>query len=190
MQPDLVVDGINHKDNIVRQWVYDTYFPETLNVVKKITRGSPYSEDLTKEVFLVLMEQPGTFETLSQISQFLNTTARNLSTHHNTDRDVEKRHADGLYEHYMNIEDQNIKNAESDNYFKRLMCEEIEKLPRVARYVFKLSYLEGLKNGQIARKLGISKRTVETHKSYGYKFLRIEVKKSGRYFIFTLSFIV
>ena len=41
-----------------------------------------------------------------------------------------------------------------------------------------------LTNEQIALKQGISKRTVETHMTHAYRFLRIEVKKSGETFYF------
>lgn len=48
----------------------------------------------------------------------------------------------------------------------------IEKLPPKRKEVFKLSRYEELTNKEIAEKLGISQRTVETHISHALKFLR------------------
>ncbi len=48
----------------------------------------------------------------------------------------------------------------------------VEKLPPKRREVFKLSRYEHLSNKEIAQKLNISQRTVETHISHALKFLR------------------
>jgi RNA polymerase sigma factor (sigma-70 family) len=190
MQPYTVVEGINRRDSKAQVWVYNTYFPAILNTVKKITHGSHESEDMTKDVFVILMGHPIPFESVPDISQFLNTTARNIAVNYNEKLDIRKRHADDLNKYYQDMEEQNRANAEVDDHFNQLMYVDAEKLPRVAKLVFKLSYIDGLKNEQIALKQGISKRTVETHKTHAYRFLRIEVKKNGRYFIFTLFFIL
>jgi RNA polymerase sigma-70 factor (ECF subfamily) len=55
----------------------------------------------------------------------------------------------------------------------------VEDMPVQCRRIFKLNRFEGLRNEQIAEKLGISKRTVETQIS---KALRILRKKLADYF--------
>ncbi len=47
---------------------------------------------------------------------------------------------------------------------KKRVLEIIEKLPLKCQTVFKMAYLEGLKNKQIAHTLRISENTVKTHK--------------------------
>jgi RNA polymerase sigma-70 factor (ECF subfamily) len=190
MQPFTVVEGINNRDATVQLWVYDAYFPATINTIKQITRGSIESEEMTRDVFAIFLAHPGPFESVPDISQFLNSTATKIALKYNKKQDIKERHAEGLSEHNQNLEERNRANAEIDNVFNQLMNEDVEKLPRVTRYVFKLSYIDGLSNEQIALKQGISIRTVETHKTNAYRFLRLEVKKNGRDFIFTLFFIV
>jgi len=51
----------------------------------------------------------------------------------------------------------------------------ISKLPPRSKEVFELSRFEGLSNQEISIKLGISKRTVETHISNSLKHLRRDV---------------
>ena len=50
---------------------------------------------------------------------------------------------------------------------------EIEKLPEKRRMVFKLAYLEGLKNDEIATQMNISIHTVKEHKGKALQFLRL-----------------
>jgi RNA polymerase sigma-70 factor (ECF subfamily) len=49
--------------------------------------------------------------------------------------------------------------------FQRFANQEIDALPGIQGEIFKMSRLEGLNNEEIARKLDISKRTVE-HQIY------------------------
>jgi len=50
---------------------------------------------------------------------------------------------------------------------------EIEKLPRSCRQVFKMAYLEGLSNSQIAETLSINNQSVRNHKLRAIKILRM-----------------
>jgi len=50
---------------------------------------------------------------------------------------------------------------------------EIEKLPEKRRMVFKMAYLEGMKNDEIASYMSISIHTVKEHKGKALQFLRM-----------------
>ena len=67
---------------------------------------------------------------------------------------------------------------------EKLINNGIEKLPKKCRQVFELSRNDGLKNDEIAFKLNISQRTVETHISNAIKVLKSNIVIV---LIFTLS---
>ena len=52
----------------------------------------------------------------------------------------------------------------------------LEKLPPRCREIFEFSRFQGLKNQEIAEKLGLSKRTVELQVSNALKQLRTDLK--------------
>ena len=52
---------------------------------------------------------------------------------------------------------------------------EIEKLPSQCRRIFKMNRFDGLSNGEIADKLKLSKRTIETQISKALRILRKNV---------------
>ena len=62
----------------------------------------------------------------------------------------------------------------------------IEELPDKRREVFRLSRIEGLTNDEIARRLRISKRTVEGHLNAALRTLRVKVGK----FVCWLTFFI
>ena len=59
----------------------------------------------------------------------------------------------------------------------------VASLPPKCREVFILSRINGLKNDNIAEKLNLSKRTVETHVSNALRQLRIELKDYTNLFL-------
>ena len=60
-----------------------------------------------------------------------------------------KKEPEGVKEHFLNIEEQNRENAETEDHYNRVMYVAGEKLPRVHRYIFQLPYIDRLKNEQI-----------------------------------------
>ncbi|MNR35643.1 RNA polymerase sigma factor [compost metagenome] len=56
---------------------------------------------------------------------------------------------------------------------------EINKLPVQCSKVISLSFVEGLKNDEIAQELDISIQTVKNQKSMGVKLLKQKLSKSG-----------
>lgn len=67
--------------------------------------------------------------------------------------------------------------------------DEIEKLPDRCREIFKMSYLEEMKNIEIAKKLNISVRTVEHHLYLGLRTLRDRLTGDGKKSLFFLFFL-
>jgi RNA polymerase sigma-70 factor, ECF subfamily len=190
MQPLTVVEGINAKDPKIQTWVYETFLPRILNQVKRVTHGSSYSDDITEDVFVVLLTREKPFESYRKIYQFAYRTATNLSIDHNKDRDDLKNSEAGMIEHFKNIEDRNRENAEIEDQYNQLMYVAGETLPRQCKQVFQQHYIYCLKNKQIGKKIGISKRTVETHISKAYQVLRIKVGKKGKLYIFSITLIL
>ena len=184
MQPRTVVDGINDKDPEIQKWVYETFFTRILTRVKKVTNDSAFSPDITKDVFVVLFTRDKPFKTFRKIYEFAYRTATNKSIDHNKERDDLKNHEVDIIYHYQNIEKRNRANAEAEDRFSHLMYLAQEKLPRQCKQVFLAYYLYKMTNDAIAKKYGITIRTVETHKTKAYQILRIEVRKDGDRYIF------
>ena len=65
------------------------------------------------------------------------------------------------------------------------MLRYIEKLPEKARVVFEMSFIEGLKNTEIAEKLELSDSSVKKYKATALDFLRERLDPSLFMFLFS-----
>jgi RNA polymerase sigma-70 factor (ECF subfamily) len=78
-----------------------------------------------------------------------------------------------------------LQSTENNNAFQQLVANDLEKdltialahLPKECKKIFELSRLEGLKYQEIADRLNISIKTVETQMSRALTRLRLELKE-------------
>jgi len=87
-----------------------------------------------------------------------------------------------------------VQQLENDSFFRdsvidqeaqTLLYSAIEKLPEKARVVFEMSFIEGLKNTEIAEKLELSDSSVKKYKATALDFLRERLDPSLFMFLFS-----
>ena len=87
-----------------------------------------------------------------------------------------------------------MQQLENDSFFRdsvidqeaqTLLYSAIEKLPEKARVVFEMSFIEGLKNTEIAEKLELSDSSVKKYKATALDFLRERLDPSLFMFLFS-----
>jgi len=147
------------------------------------------AEEIVQDVFLRLMEKKDRLTTLTRVKPFLYRSVLNACVNKNEHNKVQRKYQDETVYLLKQIEledsDFNIDKT-IDDYVK----ESIKELPPQARRIFKMKYSEGLKYKEIAEKLGISPKTVETHILRGLKNIRNFMKNKGidNFFCFFIFF--
>ncbi len=153
---------------------YSSNFKRMILVADKYVKDTAVAEEIVQDVFLKLWEDKGMIETIKSVRSYLYRSVVNASINYvNRQKNMERHHlqiAEQLTE--AQIEEDDLKNE-----MIVLLYEEIELLPEKCREVFKLSRLEGLKYRDIAAKLDISEKTVESHMGNALKILRARVLK-------------
>uniref|UniRef100_UPI003217A30E RNA polymerase sigma-70 factor n=1 Tax=uncultured Draconibacterium sp. TaxID=1573823 RepID=UPI003217A30E len=171
MDEKFILQGLKAKNKIVFDFVFHYYYSGLCAYVEKIVNDVNISEDIVQDLFITLWIKHDQLEISSSLKNYLFTSVRNRSLdylkkqknraqHLNSAIDT-KKYAENLSSFWF---------AESE--LETLFEKSLEKLPPRCREIFKLSRIEGIKNQQIAEKLGISKRTVELQISNALKFLR------------------
>lgn len=155
--------------------IYNEYYTGLYYYINKFHINSADAEDIIAETFIKLWQRRENFSHKKAISAFLYTTVRNACIDFlRSEKRAVNKQADLLvmhqYENPAYFPEEDVK-AE----LVRLILREVENLPRKVKSVFLLSYMEGLKDIEIAEHLGIQHQSVRNHKARALKILRFAI---------------
>lgn len=187
---DILAEWANGNTAALKQ-LFHLHYPSLCSFAEKLAGERQEAEDIVAEVFIRLWKQHPEFSSLDKIKAFLYISTRNACLDLLKSRERSNRHKQAFQRLVGNdtVSDDAFADAELRHALVlQLLYEEIEHLPERCREVFKLSYLQGMKNDAIAGKLGISYDTVRTQKQRALQYLRSVLFKKGLlpafYFLF------
>lgn len=157
--------------------VFRQCYPKLLFYAVRLV-GDEEAEDIVQDVFVELWRRKESVVIGEQILAFLYrsvyTKAINLLKH----QAIENNYSAAMMEiygrklQYYQPDHAEVIRKIEDQELRQEIYGAINELPDKCREVFKLSYLNEMKNKDIAETLGISLRTVEAHMYKALKFLR------------------
>ena len=167
--------------------LFNQFYPSLTLFARKYVHDLETAREIVQELFVSLWEKQEHWRMPDSPKNYLFQAVRNRALNH---LKQQQREALGL-QHYIeshpaepHFSHDPIEMAELEARLHQ--C--IHTLPPACRNVFILSRFEGKKNEEIARELGISKRTVETHISKALRLLRQKLYvNSGKNAIFFFS---
>jgi RNA polymerase sigma-70 factor (ECF subfamily) len=133
------------------------------------------AEDVVQDLFLTLWRNRETIELHTSLQRYLFTAARNRALNHLDHERVVRRTRDAVrppVEHAPTVED-GLLEAE----LARGIEEAIAGLPARARLVFTMSREQKMTYDEIARTLGLSVKTVETHMGRALRAIRLHLRE-------------
>jgi RNA polymerase sigma-70 factor (ECF subfamily) len=162
------IGGYNHFDE-----VFNLYYPRLVLFASKFLGNKQDAEEVIQEMF-VKFWQKGTLSTLTiSIKGFVFKSALNTCIDFKRKLQADKRNSqsqvtdtDAVMPFYDTVLEKEV---------EQLINEAISELPEKRQEIFKLSRDEGLSYSQIAEKLAISKKTVETQMSRSLNQLRVRL---------------
>ena len=174
---------------------FNLYYPRLLRFAKEYVGDKYEAENIVQDVFLKLWEKRASLPMDINLNAYLLTMVKNHCLDFLKHKQVIERYS---------INRQSVQQQETVfNYYavskfepeqidietlERLAEKAIGELPEQCRKVFELSRYDGLKYREIAEKLGISVKTVETHISNALKILRVTLKDCFLTWLFYSSF--
>lgn len=155
-------------ENTYRQ-LFDEHYLRLVNISYKIVGDIDDARESVQSVFVRIYENRETLEIKTNLKAYLNRSVVNASINLKNQKSkfvsIERNDID----QFDSIEFQDlIEEAESESK----IWETINELPDQCKRVFLMSRFQDISNQEIASKLDISKRTVETQISKALKFLR------------------
>jgi RNA polymerase sigma-70 factor (family 1) len=169
---DLIVQ-FNEGDTEAFTTIYNRYYSTLYYFVRRFIPEREDAEDITADIFAKLWHLRANLQTIKNIEAFLYITGRNACLdflRHIQRRNLRQKE---LFETLLQQPEEGVLDEEVKTAVLRTIYAEIEKLPRSTRNVFKMAYLEGMSNGEIADALNINNQSVRNYKLRAVKLLRI-----------------
>ena len=137
-----------------------SYFPKVKYFIFGFVKSSAIAEELSQDVFMKIWENFDKIIFIECRDAYIYRIARNIALDHITQRNKEKE----SYGNNLKLSENNSIEEEIDAKELQLLIElTVNSIPPQRKKVYKLSRIEGISNDNIAKKLNISKKTVENH---------------------------
>jgi RNA polymerase sigma-70 factor (ECF subfamily) len=158
-------------DRQANQEIYLFYYNAIYSFANGIVRNVEEADDITSETFFKLWKQYEDFKNLTNIRAFLYLTCRNacfdylrsLQSHKMSHQEIRYLSKEGeLWSDRETFETEVLREV-------RLQA---KRLPPRCREVFALIFFRGKKTREVAKQLGVTLATVQTHKAIAIKKLR------------------
>jgi RNA polymerase sigma-70 factor (ECF subfamily) len=161
-------NAVSRGDEKAFEQLYALYFPRLYTFALKIIADSGLAKDVVQSVFIKLWETHGSFQ-LKYPEAFLYRMVRNASLNYVRHLKVVENLKSQVKNQYLGEELYYIDMVGNEPYIlieeelQQKVIEVMSSLPDKCRQVFRMSRIDGLKNQEIADRLGISLKTVEKH---------------------------
>lgn len=161
---------IQEGESLAFKTLFEAYYETLYYYTLQLTKDSQFSQDLVQETFIKLWEKKNEVEIKTSLKSYLFRIGYNLYI---DEKRKEKRNdlllIELKYESLIDeIECEDSRLEEKINKVKYL----VNTLPKKCKEILLLSKKEGLKNKEIAIKLNISIKTVESQISIAFKKIR------------------
>lgn len=144
------------------------------------------AEEIVQDFFVKLWEKRKEISITTSVKNYLFRSVKNLSLNQLQHDKIKNRFVQ------QTVREQKTKLADEDNYFEidlaKKIKESIDSLPEKRKEIFKLSRENGLKYREIAEKLNVSIKTVETQMGLAIKTLREKLSDYKTLFLLYLWF--
>lgn len=167
--------------------IFHKYYQRLCHFAWQIVQDDDLVQDLVQEAFIAFWKNRSKLADDELVHKsFLYSTVKNLCL--NRLRHEKIVHKYRIHQQEKPIE---VNNQEMVIIRKLIRSEIMEDVIRIIRTmpmgcqeVFRLSYLEGLSNDEVAQELSISVNTVKTHKKRGLRLIRAKINPEFYSFLF------
>lgn len=167
----LILEALRNSNQGVFEMVFKHYYSGLVIYADQIINNTAVSEDVVQSVFMKLWETRHNLEIRSFRAYFIQCVKYRCIDHLRSREVKNRRSAQTIPFDQIDFQEDLWLRAELDEIIQQA----IDKLPPRCREIFTMSRLESLKTAEIAERLELSGRTVETQISKALKLLRVEL---------------
>ncbi len=177
------IEKLKAGDQFAFKRLFDEYYARLCVFATKYTQDLDVSKDIVQDLFVKIFQDRNTLNIKTSIRSYLYQAVKNRCLNFIQHERIHSGHMEKI---------KTIKSTGNPQWKEKMLETELESkihdlvnsLPAQRQRIFKMSRTEGLKNQQIADKLNISKRTVETQISKALKYLKAGLDSYLRMWIY------
>ncbi|GET29864.1 RNA polymerase sigma-70 factor [Prolixibacter sp. SD074] len=170
-----IIERLRSGDRTAFELLFQFYYPGLVIYATQFAVDELQAEDIVQNMFIKLWEKRQRVKLVDSLKSYFFTSVRNSCLNSLKHQQVKSKYIGQLYD----MSEKNLlyqPNLYIASELQEIIRQAIDELPERCREVFVMSRLEQMKNDEIAEKLNLSKRTVETHISHALKILRVKLK--------------
>lgn len=175
-QNEVYIKGIREGNAAIFKEIFREYYAELCIHAMRYVNDRHSAEELVQDIFVKLWQHRNDFIINTSLRNYLHKALVNFSLNYLRSRENMRKHIEFIgfeVENSSDFTEIDATNGELDAKYRRaLLC-----MPEKQREIFELSRFDGLKNREIAEKLGINIKTVETQMTRALSFLREQLKE-------------
>jgi len=175
---ELLLHQFKEGNNKAFYRIYQLHYVSLWHFAHYLIDNKADAEDIVANAFFKLWKQCATFNSLDRIKPFLVVVTRNACYDYLKHSKVKKAAREELLHTSARSEEDIQANLFKGEILQKAV-NEIENLPVRMKRIFKMIYMEGLSNTEIAAKLNITESTVRVQKTKALQQLRASLLKRG-----------
>lgn len=175
MSDQLLIDRLKRGEETAYEILFKEYYKVLTVFANKYLKDLEVSKELVQELFVHLYEKRTNLEINSSLKSYLFRSVHNRCINLINAKKIRDKYAERMNysrELAQNVIDEEVNLTEIEG----ALYKAIGELPPKCRAIFKMNRFEGLSNAEIAVKLTLSKRTVETQISKALKILKLKLE--------------
>lgn len=157
------------------EMLFKEYYQMLVIFANKYLYDIEASKELVQDLFVYIYEKREKIEINSSLKSYLFRSVHNRSLNLINSERIRNKYAEHI-SRTIDLDENTIEKQMNHSELEHAIYRAIGDLPPKCRDIFKLNRFEGMSNSEIAEKLKLSKRTVETQISKALKILRVKLE--------------
>jgi RNA polymerase sigma-70 factor (ECF subfamily) len=166
-----LIKGIEEGREDAYKQLFHQYYAQLVVFARKVVLDDDLARDLVQDVFVTFYEKRKDIKIHSSLKAHLYQSVRNRCLNQLKHSQIRRDHHSNIYQDKKQDEafvEDKLQETELEQKIHNI----VKELPGQCKRIFEMSRFEGITNQEIADKLELSKRTVETQISKALKVLR------------------
>ncbi len=170
-----LINRLKKGEEAAYELLFKEYYQLLTVFANKYLNDIENAKEIIQDLFVHLYEKRDHLDINSSLKSYLFRSTHNRCINYINAQKIRNKYAD----HVKQIDtgkENSLENEVNKTELEHALYKAIDDLPPKCQIIFKMNRFEGLSNSEIADKLSLSKRTIETQISKALKILRVKMK--------------